>query len=99
MTFKRCADAYIDMHGTGWRNAKHAKQWPSTLNAYVYPVFGDLPVQSVDTALVMNRYGRRSLRRPTEFAVGSRRFSIGPKRLVIGRARTRRDGEGTSKIC
>jgi integrase len=52
MTFKACADAYIAAHKAGWRNPKHAAQWPATLGTYVYPIFGALPVQSVDTALV-----------------------------------------------
>ncbi len=53
MSFRQCAEAYIDAHRAGWRNAKHAAQWGSTLDAYAYPVFGDAPVQSVDVALVM----------------------------------------------
>ena len=35
-------------------NPKHRAQWPSTLERYAYPVFGDLPVASIDTALVTN---------------------------------------------
>jgi integrase len=53
MTFADCATRYIAAHKAGWRNPKHAAQWPSTLEAYAYPVFGDLPVQAIDTALVM----------------------------------------------
>jgi integrase len=53
MSFRACAEGYIKAHQTGWRNAKHAAQWPSTLAAYVYPVFGALPVQAVDVRLVM----------------------------------------------
>jgi integrase len=53
MTFRECAEAYIQAHRAGWKNAKHAAQWPSTLEAYVYPVFGDLPVHAVDVRLVM----------------------------------------------
>jgi integrase len=53
MTFKACAAAYIDAHRAGWKNAKHASQWENTLATYADPVFGTLPVQSVDTALVM----------------------------------------------
>lgn len=53
MTFRECALAYIESHKAGWRNARHASQWPTTLEGYVYPVFGDLPVQAVDTGLVM----------------------------------------------
>jgi integrase len=52
MTFKECAQEYIAAHQAGWRNPKHAAQWPWTLKTYVYPVFGDLPVQSIDTSLV-----------------------------------------------
>jgi integrase len=53
MTFRQCAATYIDAHRLGWKNEKHAAQWGSTLEAYANPVFGDLPVQAVDTALVM----------------------------------------------
>lgn len=53
MTFKDCSEAYIKAHKAGWRNAKHVQQWPSTLETYVYPVFGSLPVQAIDVGLVM----------------------------------------------
>jgi integrase len=52
MTFQQCAEAYIDAHKAGWQNAKHAAQWSSTLKTYAYPVFGALPVQAVDVALI-----------------------------------------------
>jgi integrase len=53
MSFQQCAERYIASHEAGWRNPKHAAQWPSTLGTYVYPVFGSLPVQSVDVGLIM----------------------------------------------
>ena len=53
MSFQDCADAYIAAHAPGWRNAKHGDQWRNTLATYAYPVFGELPVQSVDVAMVM----------------------------------------------
>jgi integrase len=53
MSFRQCAERYIASHKAGWRNPKHAAQWPATLQAYVYPIFGDLPVQSIDVGLVM----------------------------------------------
>lgn len=53
MTFRACADQYISSHRAGWRNPKHAAQWPATLSTYVYPSFGALPVQAVDVGLVM----------------------------------------------
>jgi integrase len=53
MTFKECADAYINAHRAGWRNAKHAAQWGATLATYAEPIIGALPVQTIDTALVL----------------------------------------------
>jgi Arm DNA-binding domain len=53
MTFRQCAEAYIAAHETSWRNPKHAAQWPSTMARYVYPVFGRLSVQAIDTGLVL----------------------------------------------
>ena len=53
ITFKECAEAYINAHGAGWKSEKHAAQWPSTLKTYAYDVIGRLPVQAVDTALVL----------------------------------------------
>jgi integrase len=53
LTFQECAEQYITSHQAGWRNPKHAKQWPATLAAYAYRVFGSLPVAAVDVGLVM----------------------------------------------
>jgi hypothetical protein len=38
ISFAACAQQYIDSHKAGWRNAKHAAQWPASLDVYVYPV-------------------------------------------------------------
>lgn len=53
VTFKECAEDYIKAHAPGWRNAKHGDQWRNTLATYAYPFIGDLPVQSIDTGLVL----------------------------------------------
>jgi len=53
VTFREAAERYIDAHRSGWRNAKHAAQWPSSLERYAHPVVGALPVAAVDTALVL----------------------------------------------
>src|SRR6516164_5701702 len=53
ITFKQCAESYVGAHRAGWRNGKHAAQWSATLSAYANPVIGALPVQSVDTGLVL----------------------------------------------
>ena len=53
MTFKACAETYIKSHAVAWKNPKHVKQWSSTLETYAFPVIGALPVDMVDTGLVM----------------------------------------------
>lgn len=53
ITFNDAAEAYVEAHEAGWRNAKHAAQWRATLATYAFPVFGALPVQNVDVGLVM----------------------------------------------
>lgn len=53
MTFDQCAAAYISAHRAGWKNAKHARQWESTLKRYASPEIGSLPISVIDTALVV----------------------------------------------
>jgi integrase len=53
ISFKEAAETYIADHGAGWKNDKHAVQWPQSLKAYAYPVIGKLPVATVDVALVV----------------------------------------------
>ena len=52
-TFDEVAKSYIQAHRPGWRNPKHADQWVNTLATYASPVIGKLPVNRVDTDLVM----------------------------------------------
>jgi integrase len=53
VTFKQCVEAYVTAHRAEWRSDKHAAQWGATLRTYAYPHIGPLPVQSVDTDLVL----------------------------------------------
>jgi hypothetical protein len=53
MTFDQAAAHYIRAHADAWRNVKHRRQWATTLASYVSPVFGALPVDAIDTGLVM----------------------------------------------
>jgi integrase len=49
MTFRECAMKCIAAHEDSWRNAEHRRQWRATLEQYVYPIIGDLPVAEIDT--------------------------------------------------
>jgi integrase len=47
LTFDECAQGYITAHRDGWRNAKHAGQWESTLKLHASPVIGKMAVDQV----------------------------------------------------
>jgi len=52
LTFGDCVDRYVDAHKAGWKNSKHAAEWPSSLNRYAGKLLV-LPVADIDTGLVM----------------------------------------------
>lgn len=49
-TFKEVAERYHKEVKGGWRNGKHAKQWLSTLENYVFPALGNFRVDLIDAA-------------------------------------------------
>ena len=53
-TFEEAAEHVLALHRPGWRNAKHAAQWATTLRTYVYPHMGAMPVSDVTTAEVLH---------------------------------------------
>jgi integrase len=52
-TFEQAAQAYIRAHRAGWKSPKSLVSWEHTLDAFAYPVIGKLPVDAIDTNLVM----------------------------------------------
>jgi integrase len=46
-TFKDCAEIYMATHAKDYRNAKHAKQWESTIRNHAYPVIGNTLVRDL----------------------------------------------------
>jgi integrase len=54
ITFRRAAEAYIAIHGPGWKNIKHTRQWGSTLRTYAFPKIGDLLVRDIEKAHVVD---------------------------------------------
>jgi integrase len=53
VTFDAAAKLFIQANRSGWKNAKHADQWQSTLDTYASPVFGNRPVQDVDLGMIL----------------------------------------------
>ncbi|WP_297845303.1 site-specific integrase [Pseudomonas sp.] len=52
-TFEAAARTVHAEHSTSWANAKHADQWINTLTTYVFPKFGDLPVDRINTPEIL----------------------------------------------
>lgn len=46
-TFWECAQAYMEAHSKDYTNEKHRKQWPSTLEAYAFPIIGQMLVSDI----------------------------------------------------
>ena len=53
-SFREAADAVIAMHEPGWRGSKSEQVWRSSLDTYVHPVIGNLPVAEVTPGHVMS---------------------------------------------
>jgi integrase len=53
ITFAEAAHAFHEQHEAGWRNPKHAAQVLQTLKTYAFPALGTLPVDIIDTPLVL----------------------------------------------
>lgn len=52
-TFKNAATQVHAAHSATFKNAKHKAQWLASLEADVFPVFGDRPVNAIDSADVL----------------------------------------------
>jgi len=53
LTFREVAEACITSKSHEWKSAKHAQQWTNSLEAYVFPTLGHLPISEVSTELVL----------------------------------------------
>lgn len=51
-TFREAAQIVFDANRSKWTNGKHLWQWKRTLEMFVYPEIGDLPVSSVTATQV-----------------------------------------------
>ena len=53
-TFRECAIAYMEAHASDYTSDKHRKQWPATLEAYAYPLIGNMLVSDIAMRDVKN---------------------------------------------
>src|SRR5262249_22049916 len=90
MTSRQCAEDYLAVNASKWRNAKHRKQWLATLTRYAYPVFGNLSVAAIDSGLVFKALKPLVADKPvTASRVRGRIETV----LDFARAAGRRDGD------
>ena len=70
-TVEEAAAVVLEQQRPGWRNAKHARDWPRSLRAYAFPRIGALPVSEVTDALATVRVSQASVttKRAFEFLV------------------------------
>jgi integrase len=94
ITFQDMAAMHIESRRATWRSAKHADQWEATLKTYAFPMFGHLPVQDLDTPLVLKALEAIWYTKPeTAGRVRERIEAI----LDAARARGFRDGENPAR--
>jgi len=53
VTFADCVKGFIKDNEASWSNAKHRREWETSLIKYAFPVLGSLPVAAIDTPLVL----------------------------------------------
>ena len=53
ISFQDTAERFITANEAGWKSAKHAAQWTSTLETYAYPSIGNLRVSDIGTQHVI----------------------------------------------
>ena len=52
MTFRQCAQAYIEAHRAGYKNPRSAAQWTASLETYAYGLMGNKPVADIDVPTI-----------------------------------------------
>ena len=103
ITFKQCAEMFLNVHSKQWKNPIHIAQWTSTLETYADAVIGNLAVGDIDTAHLVKILEPLFHRVPEEWRRGcvdaSSRISGTRPRLNSGLAITRRGGGDISGSC
>ena len=54
MTFQNATEKYVATQAAGWHSPRHEMQWRRSLEEHAFPVLGKVPVQAVDTGLILS---------------------------------------------
>jgi Arm DNA-binding domain len=63
-TFKEAAAKILAANRKTWRNEKHEAQWLRTLESYVFPHFGNLPVSEITGPMIRSALAEIWLTKP-----------------------------------
>ena len=63
-TFREAAALVHAEHKRGWKNSKHRAQWLSSLEAYAFPLFGDVAVSHIEAPAVRDALAAIWLTKP-----------------------------------
>ena len=53
LTFRAAAEEFYEQHKGKWSNKTHSRQFLSSLNAFAFPILGDLAVADIDVPPVL----------------------------------------------
>jgi integrase len=93
-TFAEVARDFHASHSREWRNAKHRAQWLTSLENYVFPKIGSLPVAAIDTPAIL------AALKPiweTKYDTARRVSNRIEKVLDVAKARGLRSGENPAR--
>ncbi len=85
-TFAQAAREVHKTHSASWKNVKHAQQWINTLADYVFPIFGSLRVDQIDTPEVLKALSPiwlKNLKLPVVCVNALKLFLIGQRLLAF----------------
>lgn len=93
VTFKDEALTFIERHRAGWSD-KHASQWLNSLTEHAFPIIGDMPIGSAETADVIKVLDPIWMAKPET----ARRVRNRMERVFDhAKAHGRRDGENPAR--
>jgi integrase len=53
-TFEQVANDFFAFHSPSWKSLKHAKQFTSSMERFVFPTIGKMPVAAIDKTMIID---------------------------------------------
>jgi integrase len=65
-SFEKFAEEYVDRQAPGWSGRGTANEWRSTLRKNIFPALGAIPLNEIDTPLVVRAIGQMWAKTPEQ---------------------------------